>query len=89
MCVGRKWIEFYRPFKQIPRLGMHLRAQSRSIPARAQHAVIVIEFQRSFGHRPFERDVVQFHAECGRNPAGQLVLQVEDIAQLAVVVIAP
>src|SRR5580704_1229424 len=68
---------------------MHLHAQSRSIPARPQHAVIGIEFQRSFGHRPFERDVLQFHAECGSNTARQLVLQVEDVAHLAVVAIAP
>src|SRR5205823_4856778 len=30
-----------------------------------------------------------FHAECDRNPARQLVLQVEDVAHLAVVAIAP
>src|SRR5580700_8764397 len=89
MRVGRKRIEFYCPFEKISGLGMHLRAQSRSIPARTQNAVIGIEFQRSLGHRPFERDVLHFHAERGRTPTRQLVLQVEDVAHVPVVAFAP
>src|SRR5580658_10211108 len=89
MRIGRKRIEFYSPFEKISGLGMHLRAQSRSIPARTQHAVIGIEFQRSFGHRPFEGDVLHFDAERGCNPTRQLVLQVENVAHVSVVAFAP
>src|SRR5499427_7410787 len=87
--VSRQRIELHGPFEKLPRLGVHLRTEHPRVAPRPEKTVVGVQLDRALLQRALQSDVLHRDAERRGNRPRHLVLQLENIAHLAVVAVAP